>query len=57
MIEIHKVVVQEKDNVKKIGIKYTQDDVPMPFVVMLYSALNDGQGDVVLKQAVLAYLS
>ncbi|HEY9084012.1 MAG TPA: hypothetical protein VIN73_11810 [Vicingaceae bacterium] len=57
MIEIHKVVVQEKDNVKKIGIKYTQDNNPMPFVVMLYSELNDGQGDVVLKQAVINYLS
>jgi|GEM_PF-1978487 hypothetical protein len=54
MIGIHKFVVQEKDNVKKIGIKYTQDDVPMPFVLLLYSVLNDGQRNVVLKQAVLA---
>lgn len=56
MIEIHKVVVQEKENVKKVGIKYSKDGEPMPFIVMLHSELNDGQGDVVLKEAVLEYL-
>lgn len=56
MIEIHKVVVQEKEGKKKVGVKYSKDGEPMPFIVMLYSELNDGQGDIVLKQAVIDYL-
>lgn len=56
MIEIHKIVVQEKENVKKVGVKYSKNGELMSFVVILYSELNDGQGDVALKQAVLDYL-
>jgi hypothetical protein len=56
MIEIHKIVVQEKENVKKVGVKYSKNGELMSFVVILYSELNDGQGDVALKHAVLDYL-
>ena len=57
MIEIQKVAIQEKESVKKVGVKYIKDGVSQPFCIIPYNELNDGLGDVALKQAVLDYLS
>jgi len=57
MIEIQKVAIQEKESVKKVGVKYIKDGVSQPFCIIPYNELNNGLGDVALKQAVLDYLS
>ncbi len=57
MIEIQKVAIQEKESVKMVGVKHTKDGVSQPFIVIPYNELNDGLGDVALKEAVLDYLS
>ena len=56
MIEVHKVAIQEKDGIKIVGVKYSKDGNCMPFTTIPYDELNDGQGDALLKQAVLDYL-
>lgn len=57
MIEILKVSIHEKDGVKMIGVKYAKDGICKPFILLPYSELSNGRGDVRLKQKVLDYLS
>lgn len=56
MIEIHKVGIQVREGVKYVGVKYSKDGTCQPFVIIPHAELSDGQGDVVLKQAVLDYM-
>lgn len=57
MIEILKVSIHEKDDVKMVGVKYSKDGVCMPFILLQYNELSDGLGDVELKESILSYLN
>jgi hypothetical protein len=57
MIEIKKLVIRTINGVKEYSIQHTKDGASQPFCMIPYNELNDGLGNVALKQAVLDYLS
>ncbi|MBL4575407.1 MAG: hypothetical protein JKY51_04810 [Opitutaceae bacterium] len=56
MIEIKKLVIRTVNEVKECSVQHTKDSVSQPFCTIPYNELNDGQGDVALKQAILDYM-
>ena len=57
MIEIKKLVIREEEGIKKYLIQYTKDSVLQKFTIIPIDELNNGQGNVELKQAVITYIT